>query len=57
MKAVVKNKTVIKRCSGAVVCKYVCVCLHPFTVKASYIWNSWNVRAEVNKVALKAFLF
>ena len=43
------------------VCVYVCVHAHahlcPFTMKASSVTNSWNVREQINNVVLKAFLF
>ena len=34
----------------------VCVCLRPFTVKASSAWISWNARKQINDVMLKTFL-
>ena len=44
------------------VCICVCVCLHPFHcvcvfMKASSVWNSWNVREQINDVVQKTFLF
>ena len=41
---------------------FVCVCmcvsmyLHPFTVKASSVWISWNTREQINDAVLKTFL-
>ena len=35
----------------------VCVCLRPFTVKASSVWNSWNVKEQINDVVFKTFHF
>ena len=38
-------------------CMCVCVCVsRTFTVKTSSVWNSWNVREQINHVALKTFL-
>ena len=34
---------------------YVCVS-RAFTVKTSSLWNSWNVREQINDVVLKTFL-
>ena len=31
----------------------VCVCVHPFTLKALSVWNSCNVRQMINDVVLK----
>ena len=37
---------------------FVCVCVFHVhvTVKTSSVWNSWNVREQVNDVVLKTFL-
>ena len=35
----------------------ICMCLSPFTEKASSVWNSWNTRKQINDVVLKTFLF
>ena len=49
-------------CVCACVCVCVCVCVHaclfvhPFTLKASYVWFSWNAREQINDVVLKTFL-
>ena len=37
-------------------CLCVCVCVCPFTMKVSSVWNSWNVRKQINNVVLKALL-
>lgn len=34
----------------------VCVCVFTSTVKASYIWNSSNIKGQINNVVLKRFL-
>ena len=34
----------------------VCLCLRPFTVKASSVLRSWNAREQINDIMLKTFL-
>ena len=34
----------------------VCACLRPFTKKTQSVWNSWNVREQINGFALTTFL-
>ena len=38
-------------------CSSVCVCLRPFTLKASSVWISWNATEQINDVVLNTFLF
>ena len=33
-----------------------CVCLRPFTVKASSVWISWDTREQINDVTLKTLI-
>ena len=38
-------------------CVRACVCVRPFTVKASSVWISWTAREQINDVVLKTFVF
>ena len=36
-------------------CEYVCVCVHPSTVKASSVWIKWDTREQIKDVMLKTW--
>ena len=43
-------------CVCVCVCMHEYVCLRPCNVTASSVWNSWNVRGQINDVLLKTLL-
>ena len=52
----VRGTCVCVVCVCVCVCVHACLFVHPFTLKASYVWFSWNAREQINDVVLKTFL-